>query len=97
MSARCRYHCAGGCGQHFTSLHAFDAHRAGDHQEGRYCLDCMDDPRFVLKTEQAVCDLRSPTKVGVRLWQLASDLEVSERFRGRVSSPSEAELDRRAA
>lgn len=36
----CRYHC-GGCGEHFTSLTTFDAHRKGEFGksglEGRHC------------------------------------------------------------
>ena len=37
----CRYHCRG-CGAHFTSLEAFDAHRAGP-MHARHC-DLADVP-----------------------------------------------------
>jgi hypothetical protein len=36
VSRHCSYHC-GGCDQHFTSLKAFDAHRAGAYDKRRFC------------------------------------------------------------
>lgn len=86
MRTACVAHCAG-CNSHFSGVAAFDAHRKGDPDE-RYCVDPMDDPRFALKTEAGTCDLRfGPTRLGVRVWQLASAWDGPDDLTETVSRP----------
>lgn len=68
MRTACGAHCSG-CGAHFSGVGAFDAHRRGEGRE-RHCVDPMDDPRFVLKTEAGTCRMRG-ARFGVRVWGLA--------------------------
>jgi hypothetical protein len=50
----CRCHCAG-CGRHFTSLEAFDLHRAGDYAERRVCVSPFDESRLASATADGYC------------------------------------------
>ena len=52
----CTFHCAA-CGAHFHSLEGFDAHRAGDHATGRYCVDPDECDLLVVATDDGVCRL----------------------------------------
>lgn len=72
--ARCVFHCSG-CASHFSSLAAFDAHRAGSHRVGRHCLDPGREPRLVARTEVGVCTMHGVAEVGVTVSTLAPNLE----------------------
>jgi hypothetical protein len=65
MSPRvhCTYHC-GKCHSHFTSLEAFDAHRAGPYSGERHCLDCDEHPDLVVKSEAGDCRMYAAPIVG---------------------------------
>ena len=52
----CSHHCAA-CGSHFTSLEAFDLHRAGDHARGRYCLAPDEVEALAVVSRSGVCRL----------------------------------------
>ena len=74
----CRYHCRG-CGRHFASLGAFDAHRVGKFREsrlsleGRRCASVEDDDHFT-STEGATCAIGGRESVSpVLIWALAAD------------------------
>jgi hypothetical protein len=42
----CKNHCSA-CGRHFSSTAAFDRHRRGSYQDGRYCIEPgVDDEAF---------------------------------------------------
>jgi hypothetical protein len=73
MAAHCKDHCPN-CGSHFSSVGAFDAHRAGDHQAGtRHCLDPYDADRLAAKDTMGVCDIYPDrVKRGVIVWTLAA-------------------------
>lgn len=84
MSGRavtCRYHCSG-CRGHFSSLNAFDAHRAGDHGAGRHCLEPLDDDRFATVASDGRCDMYAVSKVGLAIWTLAADLQRARQRSG---------------
>jgi hypothetical protein len=76
--ATCQYHC-GGCGRHFASLEAFDLHRRGDHDAGRYCVHPVDlegdspRTRLVAKTKHGKCDIGREALHGVWIWQVERD------------------------
>ena len=83
----CRFHCSG-CRSHFSSLNAFEVHRAGDHGAGRHWLEPLDDGRFTELTENGLCAMYAVEQVGIVVWTLAADLQrARERFgRGRESN-----------
>jgi hypothetical protein len=74
---RCTHHCSN-CDSHFSSLAAFDLHRAGDFRTGqRHCLDPEDikgrspHTTLVAKSWDGYCDLRHGIALsGVAVWQL---------------------------
>ncbi len=75
----CRYHCTS-CGEHFTSLEAFDHHRAGSFgRNRRYCKSPdsarSEKGRVVLQaqTRAGVCRLGDPDHalLSVTLWEAA--------------------------
>ena len=90
----CRYHCSG-CGRHFASEAAFDAHRVGrydlprGHDEGRRCISPMVDdldqdgmPRDRFATEIGVCRIYGAQE-GIEINFLAASRESAARaFRG---------------
>ena len=52
----CRCHC-GSCTRHFTSLEAFDLHRAGEHSGRRVCVSPFDESRLASASEAAYCTI----------------------------------------
>jgi len=90
----CRYHC-GGCGRHFTSEAAFDAHRVGDHSkpnghpEGRRCLAIEDDARFT--GVEGRCEMYRESLAGT-IYGLARDrARASAYFEGQAPQALAAE------
>ncbi len=56
MTRGCSCHC-GACDSHFTSLRAFDTHRAGSYGPGtRHCLD-PDDVAALRAVEGGMCSI----------------------------------------
>jgi hypothetical protein len=75
---RCSHHCRG-CHSCFSSLEAFDAHRVGDHAEGRYCLDLDSCEAVVVKFGSGLCDLTGPEAMkGVVVWASARAIGRAE-------------------
>ncbi len=72
----CRCHCRG-CGFHFSSLAAFDAHRFGDYSlprndlEARHCVS----PEFsdAFGNEAGACRISSATDEIGAIWFLTAD------------------------
>lgn len=78
----CRFHCQA-CHGHFSSLNAFDTHRAGDHRDGsRQCLEPLDDDRFATVASDGRCDMYAVSKVGLAIWTLAADLQRARQRSG---------------
>lgn len=79
----CTNHCSA-CGSHFSSVKAFDAHRVGDHESGRYCEDPEDiadrdgNPRLAARDGE-VCALTRPPRIGVKVWTDAKSLQAARR------------------
>jgi hypothetical protein len=69
----CTYHCSG-CGSHFSSLGAFDAHRTGDY-DSRVCDEPLDVGELAAKSERGGCDLGDRTRINVPVYALARDLD----------------------
>lgn len=80
-AARCTDHCSS-CGSHFHSTEAFDSHREGDYETGRYCVEPEDvtretkDGRVVpaleVAREDGRCDIGGGgARIGVRIWRRA--------------------------
>lgn len=72
----CRYHCAA-CGEHFTSLTAFDRHRAGEFTERRYCVpprhvnaDSEKGPRLAVQGV-GECRLGGGDTITCEVWETA--------------------------
>ena len=65
---KCSYHC-GGCDQHFTSLRAFDAHRAGAYDKRRFCRPASSVRK--LRVFPGSCDLPVDGGVPLRLKDVA--------------------------
>lgn len=59
---RCQSHCAA-CGSHFFSDSAFDAHR-----KQFVCWEEGCDERVRILTENAICEISSPPRIGVVLY-----------------------------
>lgn len=71
----CINHCAG-CGSHFSSVAAFDAHRFGDHATARYCEEPLDVASLAPKTAAGICKIGAPVpRISVTVHALARDLE----------------------
>jgi hypothetical protein len=107
VSVFCRYHCRGhpysGCDSHFTSLEAFDLHRAGDHAAKRFCVPPDDVDRLTVETRDGVCRLTRgiPERRGIVIYgsrRHARDRSrMRQRLRGSESRPARAEGDQGAA
>jgi hypothetical protein len=52
----CSFHCSG-CNRHFASLEAFDLHRVGNYETGRFCIDAGACDRLVVASSDGVCRL----------------------------------------
>lgn len=72
---RCQF-CCDGCGSHFSSLRAFDAHRVGSSSDRR-CLNPKDDERFTPVALNARCEMGARAERGVTVWTLASTLAAA--------------------
>ena len=75
----CRNHCAS-CDQCFSSVAAFDSHRAGSHHDdSRYCETPSEDNRFV--STRGRCEIADPwvKRVGP-IYGLAADQAQLDRL-----------------
>lgn len=69
---KCRAHC-GGCGRHFSSQAAFDAHRQGNYPDDRHCVQPWDDEQFA--AEDGVCQMYAQEATG-EVWYLPEQREA---------------------
>lgn len=77
----CRYHCRG-CGSHFASLEAFDAHRTGTPQD-RACT--FPDDSGLVEIPGAVCAIAgAEARVGVTLYSTERAARARETFKTRA-------------
>lgn len=98
LKHRCTYHCRG-CGSHHASLKAFDAHRAGTHRDGRYCIDPAGVDGLTAR-QPGICDVAGPTpEVGVTVYGHESADDAAGYFRRpeRERRPPTPQPDREAA
>lgn len=93
----CTNHC-GACGQHFHSLHGFDAHRTGDYSRplgslgGRRCLDAELVDALAPLTVDGVCRIcRGPEQHGVTIYTTADYKERVSQLRPSALTASEAQ------
>ncbi|MDQ2760342.1 MAG: hypothetical protein M3Y17_07875 [Actinomycetota bacterium] len=91
MSRGCSYHC-GTCGSHFTSLAAFDLHRAGDYGAGtRHCLD-PDDVIALRAVDGGMCApsvaWNEPPRRGVIVYEYAADADRMRTWRRKAAMPA---------
>ena len=76
--AYCAYHCAA-CGQHFTSLRAFDFHREGDFEGDRFCVAAPEIKGLQIR-ENGRCRLKVHGKTfRVKLWEYGPDADRARR------------------
>ena len=76
MTSTCRYHCRA-CGAHFTSLEAFDAHRAGE-MDARRC-ELADAP--LVERAGGSCSIAGPTpRVGITVYEHVKAARAREAF-----------------
>jgi hypothetical protein len=65
---KCTNHC-GGCGSHFHSLRAFDAHRSGPWDGQRLCWAADNKKAERLEPLHGSCDLTAEDMSDVRIWR----------------------------
>lgn len=88
----CKY-CCSGCGCHFVSLQAFDAHRGGSFREGtRHCWPEDAENRLSIVREDGAClmDADNP-KIGVRLWRHDPEWRSPESVHGAIRASEAAD------
>lgn len=74
--------CCGGCGRHFTSNSAFDAHRRQRVVDGRKRFVCLDPSEIGLEaaTYNGRCRIPPNNLSDVVVWRLPSSPEWAARF-----------------
>jgi hypothetical protein len=83
---RCIYHCSG-CGSHFRSLQAFDAHRSGRADE-RMCWAESNEQaaQLVSATDHGICDQTGHIHKRVTIWRDPKGMsDVRARFARRAA------------
>jgi hypothetical protein len=77
MAKTCQYHCRG-CGGHFTSLKAFDAHKPRNRKDGD-CAWPEDAP--VSEIDDGECRISSDVPViGITLYEHSEAASIREHF-----------------
>jgi hypothetical protein len=78
-TTRCT-NCCSACRSHFTSLEAFDAHRACDHAEGRHCLYPDGVESLRVASENGVCSMLAEPRTGVTVYATVRNADARARL-----------------